>query len=126
MNSWAYFPVTVILLTHTRHHNCVILGFHCSVNEMCALLRFHLHFGTTLSVPSSRVVPQTPVRNYHSTLPKTPEQCRPQQHMSQCTIMVTTAVQNYILLVRETPNSIIHQRVTINKTPTLRPLEFYK
>jgi hypothetical protein len=77
-------------------------------------------FWDNLSVPFSRVVPQTSVKNYHSTLPKIPEQRRPQQHTSYCTILVTTAVQNYILLIREMPNSIFLQKATLNKTPVTR------
>jgi hypothetical protein len=70
----------------------VISGFCCNVDEICTLLGYNaasngnplLTFQDNVSVPSSSVqhiVHKMLVKNYHSTLCNTPQECRSHQYI---------------------------------------------
>ena len=90
-------------MTSKEHHTFVITGFRRDINEICALLGYYAAscgnplptFRDSVSVPSSRAkkskktwplnmgpirYPETSVKDYHSTLRNTPEECRSQHH----------------------------------------------
>jgi hypothetical protein len=96
-----YILFTCTDLSLWKHsHIWVISGFHCNINEMCALLGFYVALNGC-PVMKFRDNYCTSVRNYHFKLCKIPRECRLQSHLLKMYVGTLLNITGFVTLVQK-------------------------